>query len=165
MTRHATVHVATLALLDPHTGGAVELEIRKDVVSGALVGIDGSYLDQDVGPVRSPYHRNVILDIPDNEMGDSPMGQVSKLRAELVEQGMTPAEAEAATMPPQLTDEQKKKYIERGGNRCPFCDSDDIEGTRGVQTDSGCAWQDIRCCACNAEWQDIYTLTDIDFKP
>jgi hypothetical protein len=56
-----------VTVTDPHTGGDVEVEIRKDLVSGAMVGIDGSYLEQDVGPVRSPYDRDVILIVPDDE--------------------------------------------------------------------------------------------------
>ena len=32
-----------------------------------MVGIDGSYLEQDVGPVYSPYDKGVKLNIPDDE--------------------------------------------------------------------------------------------------
>ena len=34
---------------------------------GVMIGIDGSYLAQDVGPVYSPYDRNVVLEIPSEE--------------------------------------------------------------------------------------------------
>ena len=65
--RHPTIHIASVTVLGPDTGGQVEVEIRKDQVTGAMVGIDGSYLEQDVGPVRDPYNPNTILVIPDDE--------------------------------------------------------------------------------------------------
>jgi hypothetical protein len=63
-----TKHVKTVTVIDPDTGGEVEVEIRK-MESGPMVGIDGSYLEQDVGEVLSPYDNNEVLDIPDNETG------------------------------------------------------------------------------------------------
>jgi hypothetical protein len=54
-------------VIDPDTNLEVEVEIRK-LESGGMVGIDGSWLEQDVGPVYSPYDKNVVLLIPDDEV-------------------------------------------------------------------------------------------------
>ncbi len=62
----------------------------------------------------------------------------------------------------KLTAEQKQKYIQSGGNNCPFCESDDIEGCVGIETGSGIASQNVICNNCNEEWTDIYTLTDVE---
>lgn len=46
---------------DPDTKGIVTLEIWKDPESGALVGIDESYLASVQEQVFSPYNKNTIL--------------------------------------------------------------------------------------------------------
>jgi len=61
-----TKFVSHVTVTDPDSGLPVELEIRK-LETGAMVGIDGSYLEQDVGQVFSPYDENCPLEIPDNE--------------------------------------------------------------------------------------------------
>jgi hypothetical protein len=73
--KHPTVHVQTVTVTDPDNGAPTQVEIRKDKVTGALVGIDGSYLEQDVGPVYDPYNPGVILDIPDDENGPAKPAQ------------------------------------------------------------------------------------------
>jgi len=55
----------------------------------------------------------------------------------------------------------EKKYLESGGNICPYCGSDDLN-TGNVQTDSGIAWQDVECDGCGSEWRDLYTLTGVE---
>lgn len=61
-----------------------------------------------------------------------------------------------------LTAEQKQKYLDCGGNHCPYCESSNIEGLTTIETDSNYASQTIMCLECNQEWDDIYTLTDIE---
>jgi len=63
----ATKPVTIVTVIDPDTYLPVEVEIRKLVDSGGMVGIDGSFLEQDVGPIYSPYDKGTELDIPDNE--------------------------------------------------------------------------------------------------
>ena len=61
-----TTYVQTVTVVDPDSGNDVSVEVRK-LETGPMVGIDGSYLEQDVGPVYSPYDRDVELEIPDDE--------------------------------------------------------------------------------------------------
>jgi len=61
-----TKYVQTITVIDPDGGGDVSVEVRK-LETGPLVGIDGSYLEQDVGPVYSPYDRGMELEIPDED--------------------------------------------------------------------------------------------------
>ena len=63
-----------------------------------------------------------------------------------------------------LTAEQKRRYLEEGGARCPFCDSDDIEGTGEHETDGTWHSAEVRCNSCQRTWEDLYTLTDVDSK-
>jgi hypothetical protein len=54
----------------------------------------------------------------------------------------------------------KKKYLEKSGSLCPFCESKDI--TSGpVQTDGPVGWADVECEGCGASWQDVWSLIDI----
>lgn len=64
--KEPTKFVMTITIMDPDTGNPVNLEIRKCMESGALVGIDGSFLEQDVAEIRNPYNEGE-LDIPDDE--------------------------------------------------------------------------------------------------
>jgi hypothetical protein len=51
---------------DPDSQALVTLEVRK-TEGGYLVGIDGSYLEQDVGPVYDPCNFGVELEVSDDE--------------------------------------------------------------------------------------------------
>lgn len=61
-----TKFVSHITVTDPDSGLPVELEIRK-LETGAMVGIDGSYLEQDIGQVCSPYDKGCLLEIKDDE--------------------------------------------------------------------------------------------------
>ena len=61
-----TKFVKVIEVIDPDTFNPINVEIRK-METGPMVGIDGSYLEQDVGPVYSPYDENEELEIPDDE--------------------------------------------------------------------------------------------------
>lgn len=63
----------------------------------------------------------------------------------------------------KLTDEQRKKYIESKGTKCPLCRSDQLEGS-SIEIDAGYAWQPITCLDCKACWNDIYNLVDIQIQ-
>ena len=60
-----------------------------------------------------------------------------------------------------LTEEQKQEYINTSFTKCPFCKSDQTEGS-SINIDSNSAWQKITCLHCDKQWNDIYTLTDIE---
>jgi len=60
-----------------------------------------------------------------------------------------------------MTEEQKKKYLESGGVRCPYCNSEYLT-TYKMQTDISIAWQGVSCESCGEEWTDQYTLTGVD---
>jgi hypothetical protein len=68
MAKVPTKWVGVVTVCDPDTGLPVQVEIRKDMESGAMVGIDCSFLESDVGPVYSPYNYGSVLEIPDNEI-------------------------------------------------------------------------------------------------
>lgn len=52
--------VKIISVIDPDSNLPVEIEIRK-LETGAMVGIDGSFLEQDVGKVYSPYDKGVEI--------------------------------------------------------------------------------------------------------
>jgi hypothetical protein len=62
-----TKPVCVVSVKDPDTKAPVAVEIRKVEDGGHLVGIDASYLEQDVGPVFDPLNFGVELEIPDDE--------------------------------------------------------------------------------------------------
>jgi len=61
-----TTFVCHLAVKDPVSGMSVTLEVRRCTLSGALVGIDGSFLENTDEMVRNPYNRG-FLKIDDDE--------------------------------------------------------------------------------------------------
>lgn len=60
-----TIQLGTVTLTDPDTYLPVELTILKDTASGAIVGIDTSFLTNTNEPVYSPYNRRHTLDVDD----------------------------------------------------------------------------------------------------
>ena len=61
----------------------------------------------------------------------------------------------------ELTEEMKAKYVENGGETCPFCGSIDIESDT-LSVDGNVAYANVLCENCNEEWIDVFTLTGID---
>jgi hypothetical protein len=64
-----------------------------------------------------------------------------------------------------LSDEKEVSYVANGGGKCPGCGSDSLTaGT--MEVDGARAYCPVTCDKCNATWQDIYRLIDIDnFEP
>ena len=60
-----------------------------------------------------------------------------------------------------FTPEQKEEYINKQGNFCPYCGSDDIEA-EPLEPGGDEAWAVVTCDVCGKEWRDIYHLTDIE---
>lgn len=59
--------------------------------------------------------------------------------------------------------EREARYIRHSGVRCPCCHSDSLTGSEW-NSDGGIATQDVGCDECNAQWQDVYTLTGLDVQ-
>jgi len=57
----------------------------------------------------------------------------------------------------KLTQDDVKDYVRGKYNKCPFCDSQDIEGH---SWDYNGDWvsQEVTCIECGGCWEDIYSL-------
>jgi hypothetical protein len=62
---------------------------------------------------------------------------------------------------PRLSEEQRKAYVAKGGVRCPYCGAEDISGG-AYNGDAGYVTQEVSCVDCAEEWQEVYTLSDVD---
>ena len=62
---------------------------------------------------------------------------------------------------PKLSDEQKQHYLWIGGVRCPYCESEAIQG-ESVEINVGEAAQEVNCNACGGQWFDIYALVRVE---
>jgi len=72
--------ITIITVIDPDTSAPVDVEIRK-LENGAMVGLDGSFLEQDVGPVYSPYDWNTEeIEIPDDEGTKKSSKVIAKLK-------------------------------------------------------------------------------------
>lgn len=83
--KQPTRFVTSVEVVDPDSQAPVAIEIRK-TEGGYLVGIDGSYLEQDAGPVYDPCTFGVELEVPDDEQaGDDEQaaGQLAALAERL----------------------------------------------------------------------------------
>lgn len=61
-----------------------------------------------------------------------------------------------------FTKKQKKEYIDKHGNICPYCKSKGISYMDQPEcAGKGKVEQEMECFACNKRWEDIYTLTNI----
>lgn len=59
-------HVKTVSVVDPDSGGDVEVEIRK-MSTGGMVGLDASWLAQTDEHPFSPYDGGIRISVPDDE--------------------------------------------------------------------------------------------------
>ncbi len=56
-----------------------------------------------------------------------------------------------------MTKEQKEKYLSRGGVRCLYCESYDIQEFSSEGDD----YYMIECLACEKQWQEVHKLIDV----
>jgi hypothetical protein len=61
----------------------------------------------------------------------------------------------------ELSPEQKAAYVSGGGLKCPFCQSDNLEGG-SLDVAGPVVRAEATCLDCDAEWIDVYTLSGID---
>jgi transposase-like protein len=59
-----------------------------------------------------------------------------------------------------IDQDAKESYIKGGGNHCPYCGSQNIEGGDRESDDWGIS-QGVYCRDCGKEWTDIYRLVDV----
>ncbi|MBW3598183.1 MAG: hypothetical protein KY475_13045 [Planctomycetes bacterium] len=60
----------------------------------------------------------------------------------------------------RLTKEQVTAYLEKRGNLCPYCESEQIEG-QSIEVNDGFATQEVICLNCSAVWMDEYRLVAV----
>ena len=53
-----------------------------------------------------------------------------------------------------------ESYISARGLKCLYCGAERIEGG-SVEVNNGEVFQEMRCLACEATWQDVYMLADV----
>lgn len=53
-----------VVVIDPDSNLPVEVDIYK-MESGGMVGLDASYIENDVGPIRSPYDADAEIELED----------------------------------------------------------------------------------------------------
>jgi hypothetical protein len=73
-----TRYVTSVEVVDPESQAPVALEVRK-TEGGYLVGIDASYLEQEVGPVYDPCNFGVELQIHDDDASAADPPAVAEL--------------------------------------------------------------------------------------
>lgn len=62
----------------------------------------------------------------------------------------------------ELTDQQKKEYIEQGGMLCPVCKSPDVSTDPCPDVTEHGIYINCQCEDCSEEWIDRYALTDVE---
>jgi len=60
-----------------------------------------------------------------------------------------------------LTAEQQRRYLAHGGNHCPCCEGEEIEGTGQSNSDADWHENEVECKTCGAIWLDIYTISGV----
>lgn len=62
MTKTKGLQVAVVVVRDPDTGNDVDVAIFK-LEGGGMMGVDASFVEQEVGPVYSCFDKNVEVEI------------------------------------------------------------------------------------------------------
>ena len=60
--------VKEITVIDPDSGGEVELEVWKDPSTGGIFALDASFLDQVKDIIRSPFDPSVALELSETEL-------------------------------------------------------------------------------------------------
>ena len=64
-----------------------------------------------------------------------------------------------------LPDDKQQSFLDGQGERCPWCESHEIEGGP-VEVLPSMALQEVSCINCDASWKAEYHLTAaVEFEP
>lgn len=66
MNRITARQISVITVTDPDSHLPVEVAIYKDDSSGAMFGVDASFIEQEAGPVYSPFVRGRVVQIKDD---------------------------------------------------------------------------------------------------
>ena len=55
----------------------------------------------------------------------------------------------------------KKKYLENP-NKCPYCNSDDLNARSLEGGEHNQVWRDVECMECQKVWSEIFTMSDVE---
>jgi hypothetical protein len=50
------------------------------------------------------------------------------------------------------------KYLAKGGQVCPHCGSEQVEGSGGMEVDGTTVVNHMGCLECDFGWRDVYSL-------
>jgi hypothetical protein len=64
---------------------------------------------------------------------------------------------------PKSKEELEKAYLKNDGERCPICQSSDLEG-ESLEVEASKVYQNVSCFVCGASWTDEYTLSDVNIQ-
>ena len=59
-----------------------------------------------------------------------------------------------------LSRQQQREYVDNGGGRCPFYQSDNLSGG-AWDAEYGTAYHEIACVSCGERWTTVYLLDHI----
>lgn len=48
----------------------------------------------------------------------------------------------------------QKEYLEELGNKCPICNSENLEKSYTLGFDGSSAWRDLKCLDCKTTWTE-----------
>ena len=67
---------------------------------------------------------------------------------------------DAAPAPEETEDRllSTTEYLAKGGQVCPRCGSEQIEGGGGMEVDGTIVVNHMGCLECDFEWRDVYSL-------
>ena len=119
-----SVYVCNTTVIDPDTKLPVEMEIRKCQESGAMIGLDGSFLENTDEKIRNPYNKGYLSvegDYIDGELSwkiTSPLNNAINALQDLL----------------KLVEENNKEYLENTHDfigeqpcdGCPVCKAREI---------------------------------------
>jgi len=61
-----------------------------------------------------------------------------------------------------MDEEKRKKYLEKKGVICPYCESDHISANRyEIGIDNENVFVVCSCESCDKKWKDVYEMVDV----
>lgn len=91
--------------------------------------------------------------------------QAHALLHEMYLQALSRAEGDECPKkgPEDEENDRTGQYLADGGNICPYCQSNDLDSGR-IEADSTGAWTTVTCNNCLKTWDDVYTLTGVNWQ-
>lgn len=146
-----------------YTGVSHHFEVEAIVLEGP--GNDVTVVDPDVTtPTEwAVYRRPIEPDADGFRRAEHHSDAASSEEASRIAAELALEELSQPVIPQVLTEQERQRYLQAHGARCPICQATEIE-SGAAEFQGHQVVQEVSCLRCKSEWIDEFRLDDVSLQ-